>query len=49
MRVYLCGPMRGCPAWNAAAFDRYAAGVGEGRPYGPLPRGKESVGWVGPY
>lgn len=25
MRVYLCGPMRGCPAWNAAAFDRYAA------------------------
>jgi hypothetical protein len=25
MRVYLCGPMRGCPAWNAAAFDKYAA------------------------
>jgi hypothetical protein len=25
MRVYLCGPMRGYPAWNAAAFDRYAA------------------------
>jgi hypothetical protein len=25
MRVYLCGPMRGCPGWNAAAFDRYAA------------------------
>jgi hypothetical protein len=25
MRVYLCGPMRGHPAWNAAAFDRYAA------------------------
>jgi hypothetical protein len=24
MRVYLCGPMRGYPAWNAAAFDRYA-------------------------
>jgi hypothetical protein len=24
MRVYLCGPMRGCPGWNAAAFDRYA-------------------------
>jgi hypothetical protein len=23
--VYLCGPMRGYPAWNAAAFDRYAA------------------------
>jgi hypothetical protein len=25
MRVYLCGPMRGYPAWNADAFDRYAA------------------------
>jgi hypothetical protein len=25
MKVYLCGPMRGYPAWNAAAFDRYAA------------------------
>jgi hypothetical protein len=25
MRVYLCGPMRGCPGWSAAAFDRYAA------------------------
>jgi Domain of unknown function (DUF4406) len=25
MRVYLCGPMRGYPGWNAAAFDRYAA------------------------
>jgi hypothetical protein len=25
VKVYLCGPMRGYPGWNAAAFDRYAA------------------------
>jgi hypothetical protein len=23
MKVYLCGPMRGYPDWNAAAFDKY--------------------------
>jgi hypothetical protein len=25
MKVYLCGPMRGYPGWNAAAFDKYTA------------------------
>lgn len=23
--VYLCGPMRGYPGWNATAFDKYVA------------------------